>query len=130
MAGNAIDVYLEVLGHVLRELGGVELPSLPRPTGSTGPIEASRYVGSYGSEVVDYVVTQDQNGAVWLDETPKGLLADMGAEPKRRALLPYGPDTLIVAEPTNGMYELCAFVGATEDGRAQYLHNGRAARRS
>ena len=93
-------------------------------------VDASRYVGNYSCEVVDYAVSQDEAGRVWLDETPKGILAEMGAPAERTELVRYSGDTLIATEQRQGMYQLAAFVGDDGEGNALYLHNGRATRRA
>ena len=127
--GDTIQAYRAVVGHVLAELAGVQLPPLPSPPAEPARVDASRYVGAYSCEVLDYVVSQDDDGRIWLDETPKGIIAQMGAQPERSELLAYSEDTLIAAEPKQGMYQLSAFVGDDGQGRALYLHNGRATRR-
>ena len=74
-------------------------------------------------------VSQDEDGRVWLDETPKGILAEIGAQPERVELAHYEGDTLIRLEPVQGLYMLMAFVGEDADGNALYVHTGRATRR-
>ena len=127
--GDPVRTYREVVGHVLRELAGVELPALPTPPENAQPVDASRYVGTYSCDVTDYVVSQDEAGRVWLDETPKGILAEIGAQPERVELAHYEGDTLIRLEPVQGLYMLMAFVGEDADGNALYVHTGRATRR-
>lgn len=127
--GDPVRTFGEVVGHVLRELAGVELPSLPTPPQNPQPIDASRYVGTYSCDVTDYTVSQDEAGRVWVDETPKGILAEMGAHAERVELAHYEGDTLIRLEPVQGLYLLMAFVGEDADGNALYVHTGRATRR-
>lgn len=127
--GDPVRTYREVLGHVLRELAGVELPSLPTPPQNPPRIDASRYVGTYSCDVTDYTVSQDDDGRVWVDETPKGLMAELGAQPERVELAHFEGDTLIRLEPVQGLYLLMAFVGEDADGNALYVHTGRATRR-
>jgi hypothetical protein len=128
--GDTISAYRAVLGHVLREITGVQLPPQPTPPAEPKRVDAARYVGSYSCEVADYVVTQDEGGRVWLDETPKGIIAEMGAQQERSELVHFDGDTLIAAEEKHGMYQLTAFVGDDGAGNALYLHNGRATRRA
>ena len=56
-----------------RELADVDLPALPEPArASRRPIDAGRYVGTYSAEVADLVVTQDDDGRIWLEHDPEG----------------------------------------------------------
>ena len=93
-------------------------------------IDASRYVGTYSTQVVDLVVSQDGDGRIWLDQIPKGIFAEMGEQPERNELVHYEADSLIPVEADRGMYMPHAFVGDDGHGRALYLHVGRAIRRA
>ncbi|MBE8523929.1 beta-lactamase family protein [Amycolatopsis sp. H6(2020)] len=126
--GDPIAVYTEVLGHVLRELTGIELAVPPVPDPAAPRVDASRYVGEYSSSVADIVVSQDDDGRVWVERIPKGVLAEL-AKPDKTELVALNGDTLILAEPMQGMYVPHAFVGDDGTGRALYLHTGRADRR-
>ncbi|QKV80194.1 serine hydrolase [Amycolatopsis sp. Hca4] len=126
--GDTIPVYAEVLGHVLRELTGIELPAPPMPDPAAPRVDASRYVGEYSSSVADIVVSQDDDGRVWVERVPKGIFAEL-AKPEKTELVAMNGDTLILAEPMQGMYVPHAFVGDDGTGRALYLHTGRADRR-
>jgi CubicO group peptidase (beta-lactamase class C family) len=128
--GDTIPVYRAVVGHIIRELTGLELPEPSTPPADPEQVDASRYVGNYSCQVVDYAVSQDEEGRIWLDETPKGILAEMGAQAERTELVHYAGDTLIATETRQGMYQLAAFVGDDGAGNALYLHNGRATRRA
>ncbi len=127
--GDALAVYQELFGHVLRELADVQLPPYPSPSGQRSPIDASRYVGAYSSRMFDNVVSQDADGLVWLDQTPKGLAADMGMPHRRIELVAYDGDTLLAAEAEQGLHMPHAFVGDDGAGHALFLHTGRADRR-
>ncbi len=129
--GDPIPVYTEVVGHLLEELTGIELavPPVPAVPDSDAPrIDATRYVGEYASSVADITVSQDDDGRVWVERVPKGIFADL-AEPDKSELVAMNGDTLILAEPMQGMYLPHAFVGDDGTGRALYLHTGRADRR-
>ncbi|MGW3966765.1 serine hydrolase domain-containing protein [Amycolatopsis sp. NPDC005003] len=126
--GDPIAVYTEVFGHVLRELAGIELPVPPVPDPAAPRVDASRYVGEYSSSVADIVVSQDDDGRVWVERVPKGIFAEL-AKPEKTELVAMNGDTLILAEPMQGMYVPHAFVGDDGTGRALYLHTGRADRR-
>ena len=126
--GDPIPVYTEVLGHVLRELAGIELPAPPVPDPAAPRVDATRYVGEYSSSVADIVVSQDDDGRVWVERVPKGIFAELSG-PLKSELVAMNGDTLILAEPMQGMYLPHAFVGDDGTGRALYLHTGRADRR-
>ncbi len=126
--GDPIAVYTEVVGHLLRELTGIELRVPPVPDPAAPRFDASRYVGEYSSSVADIVVSQDDDGRVWVERIPKGIFAEL-AKPEKTELVALNGDTLILAEPMQGMYIPHAFVGDDGTGRALYLHTGRADRR-
>lgn len=126
--GNPIAVYHEVVGHLLKELTGIELTAPPVPDPAAPRIDATRYVGEYSSSVADITVSQDDDGRVWVERVPKGIFAEL-AKPDKTELVAMNGDTLILAEPMQGMYLPHAFVGDDGTGRALYLHTGRADRR-
>jgi CubicO group peptidase (beta-lactamase class C family) len=126
--GDTIALYTEVVGHLLRELTGIELRVPPVPDPAAPRVDASRYVGEYSSSVADIVVSQDDDGRVWVERVPKGIFAEL-AKPEKTELVAMNGDTLILAEPMQGMYIPHAFVGDDGTGRALYLHTGRADRR-
>lgn len=128
--GDTMSLYHEVVGHVIAELTDTALPPLPVPPESREPIDASRYVGTYSAEVADLVVSQDDDGRVWLVTTPKGLFEELGEQPERRELVHFSGDSLINVEPEHGLHIPHAFVGDDGDGHALYLHIGRAIRRA
>jgi hypothetical protein len=105
------------------------MPALPVPPAERDPIDAGRYIGTYASEIVELVVSQDGNGRVWLEQTPKGVLAQLGREVERQELVRFDDDTLVPVEPQRGIHALHVFVGDDGSGRALYVHNGRATRR-
>ncbi|MEU0790472.1 serine hydrolase domain-containing protein [Amycolatopsis sp. NPDC005961] len=126
--GDPVAVYTEVVGHLMKELTGIELAAPPVPDADSPRIDATRYVGEYSSSVADIVVSQDDDGRVWVERVPKGIFAEL-AKPEKTELVAMNGDTLILAEPMQGMYLPHAFVGDDGTGRALYLHTGRADRR-
>ncbi len=128
--GNTADLYREIIGHVLRELTGVELPAMPQPGPATERIDAERYLGTYASAISERVVTQDEDGRIWMEIVPKGIMAELNPESARKTeLAPWRENTLIAAEPVHGLHMPYAFVGDDGHGRALFLHTGRADRR-
>lgn len=124
--GNVYPLYREVFAHILGELLGMEYMDLPSPNGNPERIDASRYLGTYGSSMMDMRVSQDQAGRIWVDQVPKGMAIEMGMPKKRAEYVSYGEDRIISIEPTNGLFMPFAFLGDDGDGHAKYLHMGRA----
>lgn len=123
--GNAAALYADLAGHVLGELTRVRLPALPQPPADPPRVDATAYLGTYSCDMADLAVTQDDDGRVWLDETPKGIAVEFGDIPSRTELVHYRDDTLIALHPDRGMHRLYAFLD-TDGGHAAYLHTGRA----
>jgi CubicO group peptidase (beta-lactamase class C family) len=128
--GDTLSLYHEVVGRVVAELTDATLPGLPTPPASPERIDASRFVGTYSAEVADLVVSQDEDGRIWLEQTPKGLFEELGEKPEMRELVHFRGDSLINLEPEQGMHIPHVFVGDDGDGHALYLHLGRAIRRA
>jgi CubicO group peptidase (beta-lactamase class C family) len=128
--GDTLSLYHELVGHVFAELTDATLPGLPTPPASPEHIDASRYVGTYSAEVAELVVSQDEEGRIWLEQTPKGLFEELGEKPEKRELVHFRGDSLINLEPEQGMHIPHVFVGDDGDGHALYLHIGRAIRRA
>ena len=128
--GDMLSLYHEVVGHLIAELTATQLPPLPTPPATPERIDASRYVGTYESQVADLVVSQDDDGRIWITQTPKGLFEELGEQPERRELVHYRGDSLMNLEPQQGVHVPHAFVGDDGDGHALFLHIGRAIRRA
>ncbi len=128
--GDIISLYHDVVGHLVSVLTDTELPALPAPTAEPERIDAGRYVGTYSSEVADLNVSQDEDGRIWIEQVPKGLFEELGEKPERKELVHYRGDSLINVEPDRGMHMPHAFIGDDREGRALYLHVGRAVRRA
>ena len=94
-------------------------------------VDASRYVGTYTCDIGTVVVTQHDDGRVWMDTTPTGSLAEeLGEQPERWELVHHAGDTLITRERDHGLHRLYAFLGDEGAGHSLYLHAGRAIRRA
>ena len=128
--GDAISLYHDVVGHLVSELTDTELPALPVPPSDPERIDAGRYVGTYSSEVADLILSQDEDGRIWIEQVPKGLFEELGEKPERKELVHYRGDSLINVEPDRGMHMPHAFIGDDREGHALYLHVGRAVRRA
>jgi len=128
--GDVFSLYHDVVGHVLHALAGTELPALPQPPADPPRIDASRFAGTYSTDLYDLTVSQDDDGRIWVDQVPKGVFVEMGGQVERTELVAYRDDMLIPLEPDRGMFMPHAFVGDDGEGRALYLHLGRAVRRA
>jgi CubicO group peptidase (beta-lactamase class C family) len=128
--GDTFALYRDVVGHVLGELAGVTMAPLPAPPDRPRRIDAGRYVGTYSTALLDLIVSQDDDGRIWLDQVPKGIIAEMGQQPERSELVHYADDSLIPVKADRGMYMPHVFLGDDGHGRALYLHVGRAIRRA
>ncbi|MCB0896290.1 MAG: serine hydrolase, partial [Nocardioidaceae bacterium] len=128
--GDGISLYREIFGHLLAELAGVHLPPLPEPPANPEQVDVSRFLGTYSAEVFDLIVSQDEDGRIWIDQVPKGALVEMGGQAERTELVHYRDDMLIPVEPDRGMFMPHAFLGDDGEGHSLYLHLGRAVRRA
>jgi CubicO group peptidase (beta-lactamase class C family) len=128
--GDTIELYKAVVGHVVKELAGLDLPAMPTPPATPVPMNTDRFLGTYSCEVADFTVRQDDDGKVWLDQTPKGIFAELGPAPDPIELVGRDEDSLIALVAQNGVNMPQVFVGDDGEGRALYLFNGRAIRRA
>ena len=124
--GDTIELYKAVIGHVVKELAGLELPALPTPSATPVPIDTDRFLGTYTCEVIDVTIRQDEDGKIWMDQTPKGIFAELGGKPEPVELTGRDEQSLIAVKAENGMHTTQVFVGDDGSGRARYLHTGRA----
>ena len=88
--GDTMALYADLVGRILRELAGTELPALPTPPAEPAPVDADRYLGTYACDLADLVVIQDDEGRLWLDETPQGVAVEMGDTASRTSSSPTG----------------------------------------
>jgi CubicO group peptidase (beta-lactamase class C family) len=124
--GDASALHDELVGHVLSELTSVRLPPPPTPSADPPALDVTPYLGTYSCDIADLVVSRDDQGRVWLDETPKGVAVELGDVPGRTELVGYGDRTLIALHPDQGVHRLRVFLGDDGAGHAAYLHTGRA----
>jgi CubicO group peptidase (beta-lactamase class C family) len=128
--GNPFPLYRTIVGRVLHDFAAIDLPAEPEPDPAAPPVDPERYVGRYSSDVAETVVSQDDDGRLWVERTPKGELAELVGHAERQQLLPWRGDTMLVPFPEYGMHRPHAFIGDDGSGRALYLHTGRADRRA
>ena len=124
--GDPYGLFHAVAGPVLAELAEVELRPHPTPPADPEPIEdAGRYLGTYGNRVMEITVSQDDDGRIWSEIRPKES-PDPDSQTQRSELVTLAPDVLIPREAISGLHIPHAFVGETADGRARWVHVGRA----
>jgi hypothetical protein len=112
-----------LVGHLLRETAGVELPTLPEPPTEPVEISAELVTGRYTGVLMQATVIVE-DGEFWvLDEAVSDEARVLLPEPRRTRLVPLDESRLIAAEPERGAYEVLAFRQPVE-GRAAYLFRG------
>ncbi|MUN37335.1 serine hydrolase domain-containing protein [Actinomadura litoris] len=114
--GDRKPLMKEILGMV------VESPAEPVPDPAARP-DVRRCAGVYLSSTSRTTVSPDDRGRLWLEQIPLGLAVKAGNKPYRTELLGWRGDSLLPAEPGHGPV---AFLGDDGEGRARYLHTGRA----
>jgi len=128
--GNPIAVYFEVYRHLLKVLADIDLPANPVPPANPERIDAAKYLGTYANSMGKTEITQDEDGRIWMTETPLGELAALIGEVEKTELVHLENDTLIAATPKYGIYLPQVFIGDDGSGRSLYIHSGRAIRRA
>jgi CubicO group peptidase (beta-lactamase class C family) len=123
--GASRRVYTEIMDRVLGACAGITLPVPPVPDPDSRVAQPSRYVGTYTSSTARTTVSQDADGRLWLERTPRGEVADLGEPSYRTKLVGRRGDTLIPVMPERGSHAPLAFLGDDGQGRALYLHTGR-----
>ncbi|MDL4812875.1 serine hydrolase domain-containing protein [Actinomadura opuntiae] len=114
--GDRKPLMKEILGRA------VETPAEPVPEPAARP-DAGRCTGVYLSSTSRTTVSEDAQGRLWLEYVPLGFAVQAGDQPYRTELLGWRGDSLLPAEPGRGPV---AFLGDDGEGRARYLHTGRA----
>ncbi|WP_433162670.1 serine hydrolase domain-containing protein [Kribbella sp. CA-247076] len=121
--GDSPALYDELVGHVLRETAGVELPKRPVPPTEPAAISPDLVTGRYDGVLTSVAVTVE-DGEVWaleaaVSEEAKAVLP----EPRRKRFVGLDESRLIAAEPERGVHEVLAFRDPV-GGRAAYLFHG------
>ncbi|TCC20051.1 serine hydrolase domain-containing protein [Kribbella speibonae] len=121
--GSAGALYDELVGHILRETAGVELPTRPVPPEQPVEISAELVTGRFTGVLVEATISV-QDGEFWvLDDAVSDEGRLIYPEPRRTRLVALDDTRLIAAEAEQGTHEVLAFHGAV-DGRAAYLFRG------
>ncbi|TYB60159.1 beta-lactamase family protein [Nonomuraea sp. PA05] len=128
--GDVFGIFTDVLAHLLKELTGLTLPGRPVPPAEPRTIDPTPYLGRYSDTIYDITVSQDADGAIWLDRVPKDVIAEIGGKPMRTQLVAFEGDSLISLEPAQGIHLVFAFIGRDDAGLAKYVHYGRVVARA
>lgn len=112
---------------VIRELTGLPVPALPVPPERPEEVDAAPYTGTYSAPSAVLEVTAADGG---LDVTtiPGEFMVKAGAQRATERYVHLSGQTFIKAEAEAGGHMTITFV--LRDGRAAYLHNGRAVPRA
>ena len=128
--GNTDRAVLRALRAPAARTGGHRDSAHPLPRAEPASIDAARFLGTYANSVGKSEITQDEDGRIWMTDTPLGELAALVGAPERTELVHLTDDTLIPVEPKYGLHLPQVFVGDDGSGRALFIHTGRAMRRS
>lgn len=129
--GDVFPMFRAVFGHLLAELAGVKLPTLPVPPADPPPVDADRVSGTYRATMFDQKLSVDAEGRAWLRTVPRTAEAKLVMPEKAVAeVVQFRADALITVEPQWGMHQVVGLLGVDPGGRVRFLHrNGRATAR-
>ncbi|TCO60776.1 serine hydrolase domain-containing protein [Actinocrispum wychmicini] len=116
----------DIVGRVLRDYAGAELPVEATPPAQPEPLDASRVSGLYRTPMLDFEVTVDDDGRGWVEILPRTELDGIGVPEGKTEVVALRDDVLIGAERQHGRHLAYSLI---EHNGARYLFNSRAARR-
>ncbi|MDR1387406.1 MAG: beta-lactamase family protein [Propionibacteriaceae bacterium] len=131
--GDPYQLFSQTVSVLLRDLVGFQTEPWPTPAerpADGADCDVAPCLGRYSSSILDFVVRQDDEGRIWVDQEPKGLLLEMGERPERQEVTVFGPDQLIQLEPSGGLHPIFAFSGDDGAGRRRYVNFGRVIERA
>ena len=129
--GDVTGLFDDVVKRIVKDVAGIELHANPTPPTEPFAVDAAPIVGFYSNATFDMTISVDDDGRIWLDSTPKGIMAEMGQQPDHVELVGLGPDSLIAVKPQMAeMYVVYSFLGDDGQGRRKHLHYGRAIARA
>jgi CubicO group peptidase (beta-lactamase class C family) len=121
--GSTGALYDELVGHILRETAGIELPVRPVPPAEPVQISADLVTGRYTGVLAQSTITVE-DGEFWaLDEAVSDEARLMIPEPRRTRFVALDESRLIAVEAERELHEVLAF-RTPVDGRAAYLFRG------
>src|SRR6478736_5156791 len=125
--GDVTGLFDDVVKRIVKDVADVELHGNPQPPAEPFAVDAAPFVGFYSNGTFDMTVSIDEDGRIWLDSNPKGIMAEMGQQPDHVELVGLGPDSLISLKPQMAeMHVVYSFLGDDGQGRSKHIHYGRA----
>ncbi len=129
--GDVTGLFDDVVKRIVKDVAGVELHANPTPPAEPFAVDAAPIVGFYSNATFDMTISVDDDGRIWLDSNPKGIMAEMGQQPDHVELVGLGPDSLIALKPQMAeMHVVYSFLGDDGQGRRKHIHYGRAIARA
>jgi CubicO group peptidase (beta-lactamase class C family) len=136
--GDAADLFIEDLaGPVLADLAGVPAAApLPCPPAEARIPEPRRYAGRFETRQTVHEVTSDRDGRLWVavaERNERLAMAERAGVPSnqgRHELRPVSADTFVLLDESGISRQAVKFLDSDSSGQAQFLHTGRAAKRT
>jgi CubicO group peptidase (beta-lactamase class C family) len=136
--GDSAGPFIEELADpLLADLAGVPPAApLPRPPAGARVTEPRRYAGRYETRQTVHDVTLDPDGRLWVTVTQRNEQLAMAeragvpGNPSRHELRPVGAGTFVLVDESGISRQAVEFMNTDDSGQAQFLHTGRAAKRT
>ncbi|ACZ88462.1 serine hydrolase domain-containing protein [Streptosporangium roseum] len=121
--GGFLGLLVDVVLPLIREVTGLAVPEFPVPAATPGVVDPTPYTGRYEGPMIAYEVAEADGG---LDITmiPGEFMVRAGTPRTTTRFVHHSGHSFIAAELQDSRHETITFV--VEDGRAAYIHNGRA----
>jgi CubicO group peptidase (beta-lactamase class C family) len=133
--GDMSPLFTTLSEELLSRLAGLTPAEVPLPPYAAPISDPDRYCGTYALRNQVAEVTADGSGRLWLTRTERNEAATMaalageGLEPLVRELRRADRDTFASFDAEGRRAFAVEFIGEDDEGRARYLHTGRAAPR-
>lgn len=132
--GDGAGLFRDIADPLLHQLTGAGLPDAPVPPQATDDAatvgDVAGMLGIYANSTVELEVSQDDAGRLWFEQRPTPELQALGAQPSIDEVVRFDDTSLIMRERKDGMHLVLAFLDPAPDGRASYVHFGRAVPRA
>ncbi|MEV0390975.1 serine hydrolase domain-containing protein [Nonomuraea sp. NPDC050643] len=125
--GSFFGLVADVARPVIEEATGLAVPAHPSPPPAPEPVDGTPYAGRYTGPQLGYEVAAAAD-ALEVTLIPGPLMESMGATRSTSRYVHLDGESFIAVEPEGGRHDVVTFV--MRDGRAAYLHNGRAVARA
>ncbi|WP_127794320.1 serine hydrolase [Agromyces sp. LHK192] len=128
--GDVMSISRELFESLFARLTGGDVLRAPQTPADAeavlDEVAAARFVGTYSASVMDVVVTVDEEGRLWAQDVGKGEFASLVSAAPPARVVPHGDGSLITTEQKMGTHWIYVFLGDDGQGRAAFLHTGRA----